>query len=215
MSKAKLYIVDDHDLVIDGLEKIILEMSEIELLGRASNGAEAVNKIPILDPDLVLMDLDMPVMNGLEASERLLKSNPDLKIIILTMHGEKPIVEKMMQLGVSGYLLKNADKEELKFGMLQVLRGKQYFHSQALSGFVSGKQLSTVNSDMQELSKLSDRELSVLKQIALGKTSVEIGEELHISTRTVETHRKNIHQKLDIKNVAGLVRFAIKSGLVS
>ncbi|MEM9052906.1 MAG: response regulator transcription factor [Bacteroidota bacterium] len=214
MSK-KIFIVDDHQIVIDGLEKIIQEIPDLEIVGIANNGQEAIERIPLLNPDLVLMDLDMPILNGLEASKKLLASFPELQIIILTMHSERVVVEKMMKMGISGYLIKNADKEELVLGIRQVLKGKKYFQAELMEGFVSSSQLNTSSMEMSQLSDLSEREVEVLVEIAKGLTSAEIADVLHISLRTVETHRKNIHQKLDIKNVAGLVRFAIKSGLVS
>ena len=113
--------------MIDGLEKIINEIDDVEIVGIACNGKEAVDKVPIIRPDLVLMDLDMPILNGLEASRILLKEVSNLKIVILTMHGERSIVERMMKLGIYGYLIKNADKEELKIGIARVLKGKKYF----------------------------------------------------------------------------------------
>ncbi len=209
----QIFIVDDHQIMIDGLEKIIHEMEDVEIAGIACNGKDAIEKIPIIRPDLVLMDLDMPVLNGLEASRILLKEISDLKIVILTMHGERSIVERMMKLGIYGYLIKNADKEELKLGISRVLKGKKYFQAEALEGFV-GSTESKATLEIGQLSVLSDREVEILSLIAKGKTSTEISEELHISSRTVETHRKNIHQKLDIRNIAGLVRFAIQVGLV-
>ncbi len=215
MNKPTLFIVDDHDIVVDGLEKIVHEMDDVDFAGRASNGKEALEKIPILKPDVVLMDLDMPVMNGLEATERLLKIEPDLKIVILTMHGEKSIVEKLMNLGTVGYFLKNADAEELKFGIRQVLQGKKYFHSKALFGFVEDKKLTKKDEEMEKLALLTEREIEVVKGVALGKTTAELAEEFHISTRTVETHRKNIIAKLRFKNITELVRFAIKSGIIT
>ena len=207
--KKSVFIVDDHQLMIDGLRKILGEMEDIEIIGLAENGKNAIDKIPILSPDLVLMDLDMPNINGLEASKILLEMLPDLRIIILTMHGERPIVEKMMKIGVAGYLMKNTDQEELKLGISQVLKGEKYFQTEAFEGFVNSSELSKGVKEMKLLSELSDREIEILSLIAKGKTSSEIADELCISSRTVETHRKNIHQKLDIKNIAGLVRFAI------
>ncbi|MEM6641706.1 MAG: response regulator transcription factor [Bacteroidota bacterium] len=211
---VSVFIVDDHQVVLDGLEKIILESSDLQLVGMANDGKEAVRKIPILLPDVVLIDLDMPLLNGLDASRRLLEMVPSLKIVILTMHSERAIVERMMKIGVHGYLVKNTDKEELVLCIRQVAKGKKYFQADALDGFVSSSKLAVGAGEITKLSELSDREAQILAEIADGQTSAEISELLNISIRTVETHRKNIHQKLDIKNVAGLVRFAIKSGLV-
>ena len=217
MSKAaNIFIVDDHQLVIDGLEKILGDEADFRVIGSASNGQEAIKRIRIIKPDLVLMDMDMPLMNGMEASQNLLKETPDLKIAILTMHAERAIVEKMMKIGVSGYFVKNADKLEFIQGIRLILAGKKFFHSEALSGFSGNtSQVSVNQSSALLLSQLSPREIDVLKLIAMGKTSKEIANELNISPRTVETHRKNMHQKLEIQNLAGLIRFAIKSGLVN
>ena len=214
-TESSIFIADDHQLVIDGLAKIIEGESNLTLVGIANDGKEAIRKVPILKPDLVLMDLDMPLLNGMEAATFILRENPNQKIAMLTMHAERSLVEKMAQLGVQGYFLKNVDKQEFVTGIALILSGKKYFQSEALLGS-SGiqKQLSTSESEIKLLHLLSEREREVLKWIAQGLTSKEIADQIHISERTVETHRRNIHSKLDIKNMAGLIRFAIKSGLV-
>jgi len=212
---AQLFLVDDHQIVLDGLLRILSELEGISVIGQALNGKEALEKIPTLRPDLVLMDLDMPVMNGLDAATQLLKTLPDLKIVILTMHREESLVKKMMEIGVQGFFIKNTDQEELLLGIRQVLKGKKYFHYEALTPLVQSTPLAPNTLELNRLSQLSEREREVLLGIARGLTSQQIGEELFISTRTVETHRKNIHAKLEIKNLAGLIRFAIKAGLVS
>lgn len=212
---SSIFIADDHQLVIDGLAKIIEGECSLSLAGIANDGKEAINKVPILKPDLVLMDLDMPILNGMEATTQILKANPSQKIAMLTMHAERSLVEKLAQLGVQGYFLKNVDKQEFVAGIGLILSGKKYFQSEALlssSGIQT--QLVTSESEIKLLHLLSDREREVLKWIAQGFTSKEIADQIHISERTVETHRRNIHSKLDIKNMAGLIRFAIKSGLV-
>ncbi|MEO0581135.1 MAG: response regulator transcription factor [Bacteroidota bacterium] len=213
---AKIFLVDDHQLVLDGLSRLVDGEEDMQVLGSANDGKTALSLVPSLQPDLVLMDMDMPVMNGLEASRQLLAGHPKLRIAILTMHAERAIVERMIKLGVSGYFIKNADKDEFLMGIRLILKGKKYFQADALLGMTQKSQaLGQGSSEMMKLSILSAREQEILSLIALGKTSKEIAEALFISTRTVETHRKNIHQKLEIKNLAGLIRFAIKAGLVS
>ncbi len=215
MSKAKIFIVDDHQLVLDGLEKIINAEADMEIIGTANNGKDAIERVPIFKPDLVLMDLDMPVLNGMRAADTLIKQNPEIRIAMLTMHGERAIIEKMISMGVAGYFLKNADKEEFVAGIKMILKGKKFFQSDVVVGMSRpATQLKSNAANLALLSTLSDREQEVLKTIAAGKTSKEIAAELHISERTVETHRRNIHNKLEIKNLAGLVRFAIENGLL-
>ncbi len=216
MPKASnIFIVDDHQLVVDGLEKLIGEEADLRIVGTAANGKEAVERIPMIKPDLVLMDMDMPGMNGMEASRTLLKAHPDIKIAMLTMHADRGLVEKLAEFGVKGYFLKHADKLEFIQGIRLILAGKKYFQAEAmLSPLTPGKKLVGGKEEVKLLAELSEREQEVLRYIALGYTSNEIAAELHISSRTVETHRKNIHQKLGIPKLAGLIRFGIKSGLV-
>lgn len=214
MKKISFFITDDHQIILDGLEKIILEEPGWEVAGTASNGKECIERVPIAEPDVVLMDLDMPVLNGLATAERLLASFPDLSIVILSMYGEKEMVQKMMEMGVKGYFLKNTDKEELKMGLRHILRGKRFFQADALEGKVIPQRMAGSAESIERLGVLSERELDVLKEIAKGKSTKQIAEELHLSPRTIETHRKNLHQKLEVNNVSGLVRIALKSGLV-
>jgi len=162
------------------------------------------------------MDIDMPVINGIEATQQLLKKEPELKVAMLTIHDERAIIEKMLNIGVSGYFLKNADQSEFLSGIDIMLTGKKFFHSEAVMGLSrQSKRLSTGQANLALLSLLSDQEKEILRLIAEGKTSKEMGEALFISERTVETHRRNIHNKLEIKNLAGLVRFAVENGLLN
>ena len=214
MKKATLFLADDHQIMIDGLRQLLQEMDNIEVIGIAHDGLETEQQALILKPDLILMDLDMPRQNGYVTAKALHKTLPNTKIVILSMHADQAMVKQLMHLGIAGYLLKNTDKEELQLAIQQVLKGKSYFQAELLNQVVNGRQLQQEVQPMQKLALLSDREQEVLKGIAHGKTSAEIADDLYLSVRTVETHRKNIHQKLHIKNMAGLIRFAIKSGLV-
>lgn len=215
-----IIIVDDHQLVQDGLKAIVSEMEDLTVIATAQNGKEAVDLTSNLNPDLVLMDIDMPIMNGLEAT-RQIKAKQELasKVIILTMHNEASLIKKVMDIGADGYLLKNADSEELISGLRTVLDGKAYFSSEVTQSLLnpnsSAKGSFDLDPDTMNLSKLTEREIEVLKLIAEGFSNKEIGEKLYISHRTVDTHRTNLMKKLDSHNIAGLIKFAIKNGLVS
>lgn len=215
--KIKICIIDDHQLVIEGLVSMLEKQENIEILATANNGKEAIKKIEILKPELILMDLDMPEMNGFQATEYLKKHIPDLKIIILSMHQEKILIKKLIQMGIDGYLVKNSDKRDFIDCIEKVAQGKQFFSSEITRSLVfdsNHKAKFTQDNTLTLLSQLTDREKEVLSLIADGNTNPEIAKLLFISPRTVDTHRKNLLKKLEVKNTAGLVRFALKSGLV-
>lgn len=214
MKQATVLIADDHQIMIDGLRKILQEMEGVNIIGNAYNGLEAEKQARILRPDLLLMDLDMPEQNGYVTAQNLHKELPNTRIVVLSMYSDEGMVKKLMQIGISGYLLKNTDKEELKLAIRRVLAGHSYFQPELMQQMITGKRMESGAEYVQQLSELSEREQEVLKGIAHGKTSAQIADDLFLSVRTVETHRKNIHNKLDIKSMAGLIRFAIKSGLV-
>lgn len=216
--KTKILIVDDHQLVIDGLSAIVKELKEYEIVGKASNGKEAISLSEMLSPNLVLMDIDMPIMNGLEACRRIKTECPQVSVLILTMHNEPSLVRKVMEIGADGYVLKNADREEFYNALCSIAKGKKYFSAEVTESLLNteGKNKANFNIDNNTLllAKLTERELDVLKLIAEGFSNKEIGEHLFISHRTVDTHRTNLMKKLDAHNVAALIKFAIKNGLV-
>ena len=211
--------MDDHQLVLDGLTSMVAEMSNFEIIGSARNGKEGASLVLSLKPDIVLMDIDMPIMNGLEATRRIKESKLNSKIIILTMHNEASLIKKVMEIGADGYLLKNADREEFYDALQMVAKGKPYFSAEVTQSLLNpnaAKQSSFhVDPDSIQLSKLTEREIEVLKLIAEGYSNKEIGEKLFISHRTVDTHRTNLMKKLDAHNIAGLIKFAIKNGMVN
>lgn len=214
-----IIIVDDHQLVLDGLKAMISEMEQFKIIATARNGKEGSQIAIELNPDLVLMDIDMPIMNGLEATRRIKESNSIVKVIILTMHNEASLIKKVMEIGADGYLLKNADRQEFCDALNTVIKGKSYFSAevtQALLNPTTNYQSSfEIDPDTIQLSKLTEREIEVLKQIAEGFSNKEIGDQLFISHRTVDTHRTNLMKKLGAHNIAGLIKFAIKNGLAS
>lgn len=211
-------IVDDHQLVLDGLAALVNDLNDFELIGTANNGKEALKLTKALQPDIVLMDIDMPVMNGLEATARIKEDFKDTAVIILTMHNERSLIKKVMDLGADGYLLKNSDREDLSEALMKVASGKNFFSSDVALALLNedGKSSSkfSSHSDALELSRLTEREIEILKLIADGSSNKEIADALFISHRTVDTHRTNLMKKLDIHNVAGLIKFAINNGLI-
>lgn len=214
----KILIVDDHQLVLDGLISIIKELNGFEIIGSARDGKEGVRLCKTMEPDLILMDIDMPIMNGLEASRQIKSEMPDKKIIILTMHNEASLIKKVMDIGADGYLLKNADREEFSLALKSVSENKSYFSAEvtkALLNTTTKQSAFAASSDAVQLSSLTNRELDVLKLIAEGLSNKEIGDQLFISHRTVDTHRTHLMRKLEVHNIAGLIKFAIKNGLIN
>jgi DNA-binding NarL/FixJ family response regulator len=209
-------IIDDHQLVLDGLAAIVKNIETIDLVGTASNGKEGLTLIDALKPNVVLSDIDMPTMNGIQLTEIVKKQYPAIKLMILTMHSEKSLIHKLIELGADGYLLKNADQSELVEGILKMTNGQKYFPLMDTGPIAKTSALPfTKESETVILSRLTAREVEVLRVIAEGFSNKEIGDQLFISHRTVDTHRTNLMKKLEVHNIAGLVKFAIKNGLVS
>lgn len=215
MATTTLYIVDDHQLLIDGIKSMVANNTDWDVIGYANDGAEAVKNIPILKPDIVLMDLDMPIMNGMLATEKLLKLNPEFKIIIVTLHHEKPILEKLIKLGASGYMLKDTPKEEFIRGLEMVKSGNKFYSSLLTESILNVSSLEVKKeTNVKLLCLLSDREREVLEHVAEGTSTKEMADELNLSPKTVETYRKNLLNKLEARNTAHLIRIAIKEGLI-
>lgn len=213
MKLIKVLIADDHRIVLDGLRAMLEGVPELELIGTAENGRDAVHRVKLLNPDVLLIDMDMHEMNGLEASKLILKECSDVKIIMLTMHNEPSLIRRVLQSGLHGFMLKTSDRTDLIQAILKVNAGGTVFAETVTELGQSGAMM-TDNEDVRLLKSLSEREIDVLKHIAQGKSNKEIGELLHISHRTVDTHRTNIARKLEVHNIAGMIRFAIKTGLI-
>jgi two-component system response regulator NreC len=200
--------------VVDGFKNLLASHPNVELVGSADNGQRAIEIAENISLDLILMDIDMPIMNGVEATRELKKQHDKLKIIIISMHGEKAMIKKMMEIGADGYLLKNSTQEELFSAIDKVANGGKFFSEEVTMSLLkdAGK---SINDPAVALAELSEREIEILRWIAEGLSNKQIGEKLFISHRTVDTHRTNIMKKLEVNNIAGLIRIALKNNLVS
>ncbi len=214
----RVLIVDAHTLVQSGIKELVNGLDGFQVIATAENGKRAIEIAENLDIDIILMDVDMPVMNGLEATIYLKKIKPKIKIIILTMHGDPSLIKRMMEIGANGFLLKNSDREEFENALKRVSEGKTYFSSDAAQAVITGESVTpgnfTVGTDALLFSKLTEREREILKLIAQGLSNKEIGNELFISHRTVDSHRTNLMKKLRVHNSAALIKLAVSNGLV-
>jgi DNA-binding NarL/FixJ family response regulator len=206
---VNLLLVDDHVIVTDGLKALLEGDVNFVIKGEASNGRDALHMLSMLKVDVVLLDVDMPVMNGIDCAKIILRDYPNVRIIMLTMHDEKEMIRLLLDMGVHGYLLKNSTKDELHQAIADVRNDRNYISEQA------GRILLQPDQRPQLPVDLTDREVEIVKLIAEGLSNKEIGERLFISHRTVDTHRTNLMTKIGVHNVAGIVRFAIQHGLVN
>jgi DNA-binding NarL/FixJ family response regulator len=215
MSKIKVVIADDHTLVREGIIALLRLYDDVEVVGEASDGKEAIDKVDALRPDIILMDIAMPGLGGLEATIEIKKRNPDVRIVVLTQYDDKEYISRFLKAGISGYLLKKAVGSELISAIRAVSRGELYLYSSIASEVVAGylkKDKEALMEDPYE--RLTDREKQVLKLIAEGHTHKEIADILSISVKTAIAHQTNISEKLDIHTRAGLIKFAIQKGIV-
>ncbi|MCG8320197.1 MAG: response regulator transcription factor [Cytophagales bacterium] len=216
MGIIRVMIADDHRLFRTGLVAVLKEMKGIKVINEAENGKELLAKLIHERPDVILMDIKMPEMDGIEATENVIAKYPDIKVIMLTMHDDEQFITHMVDLGAHGYLLKNSDVRELELAINKVMKQGYYFNdkvSEVLLTNLIGKKSKLMAKKKHELS-FSKREHEVLQLICEGFTNSEIAEKLFLSTRTVEGYRYKLCDKVGVKNTAGLVRFAIKNGLV-
>lgn len=213
MSRIKVLIADDHTLVRQGLIKILEGSADIEVVGEASDGLEALRQIEQLRPTMVLLDLSMPKLNGLEVARRVKKAHPLIKIVILSMHEEEEYVLKMVRAGASGYLIKDSAAEQLIDAIRSAHAGKAFF-SPEVARVLAESYREVAPGKEDPLDRLNDREREVLQLVAEGHTNKAIAEMLFISVKTVDNHRTNLMRKLNVHNAAELVRFAAKKGLI-
>ncbi len=213
MEKAKLFLVDDHLIFREGLRNLIEVEGIGEVVGESSNGKDFLNKIQDLEVDLVLMDISMPVMNGIEATKLAIEKKPDLKIMALSMNGDEDYYYKMIEAGVKGFLLKDTGIKEIERAIYSVIEGDSYFSNELLRRIITNlAKPSDVKNEVDSL--LSTREKEVLIEICNGLTNDEIAEKLFISAQTVKGHRSNLLSKTNCRNSASLVMYAIKNNIV-
>lgn len=217
MRLIKVLIVDDHQIMIDGIKSMLEDNERIFVAGEANNGLEALGFLSVTLVDVVLMDVEMPIMNGIDASKQIRLRFPDIKILALTTYDEKSIINTMLDLGVNGYILKNINREVLVNAIETVAAGQTYLGSDVKIAMVKNKSIDVQSFPKEEITStenLSGREMDVLKAVVNGLSNKEIASSLFISPKTVETHRNNIMKKLEVHNTASLVKKAIKSGLI-
>jgi len=206
----KILLADDHKLVRAGVSMMIQDIEGFEIIAEASNGLQALEMSRDLTPDLVIMDIHMPEMSGLEAIAQIHNEMPDIKILMLSMHANEEHVARAMSLGAMGYLLKDATPDELELAVKSVIAGNVW-----LSSAVSSMALTPSKDYSPEEIEFTDRQLEVLRRMAEGQTTKEIAYDMDLSVKTIETYRSQIMKKLDLKDLPSLVRYAIKRGIIS
>lgn len=206
-----ILLADDQSIILDGLEALLGNDPELKVLGRAVNGREAVEKVKELRPDLVLMDISMPVMDGIEATRELKKCCPEARVLVLSMYDHPDIVREIVECGASGYVLKNASKEDLSLALRMVASGGRYLGREVRETLEKDDRFRD-RADTIGNNVLSKREREVVQLICMEYSTQEIADKLFISVQTVDTHRKNIMHKLAVKNAAGVVKYAMERG---
>jgi len=209
MTTHQIFLADDHQLFLEGIIKLIRELPGFEVLGFASDGNEAYSRIISSDPDIVLLDIDMPLLNGLVLLEKLRKNGFRGKIIMLSQFDETSVVDKAKKSGADGYLLKSSDKQIFAEALNHVSHGKTWFPQEK-----NPSPRIPLTRSILAATELTDRETEILKLVANGFSNKEIGEKLFISHKTVDAHRTNLMKKLGVNNVAALVRLAFQEGLI-
>ncbi len=216
----KAILVDDHQIVRDGVNMLLSSDNDINIIGECNSGYEVMDMLDSEDPDVILMDINMPELNGIETIEKALDKKPDLNILALTMHNEQSYISKVLKAGARGYVIKNAPRDELIEAVKTVARGEPFFSEEVssimMSRYLKGNKKGNASKNRSSLATVEDltqREIEVLRLIVGEKTNKEISEQLFISPRTVDSHRRSLLEKLGVKNTAGLVRFALENDI--
>lgn len=214
----RIILVDDHAIIRDGIRSLLEGEADFQIVGEAANGQKALELLAETPADLVLMDVNMPVMGGQEATAHISTDFPEIKVLILSMLDHVEYVRRLMEAGASGYILKNAGKDEIAFAIRFIMMGHQFMSSELGFGLLEKIQnvpYVALTEPGKKTGGLSQRELEVLKLIAEGLTTHEIASQLFTSRRTIETHRQNLIEKAKVKNTAALIRFAVTEGLLA
>ncbi|MCC5940389.1 MAG: response regulator transcription factor [Balneolaceae bacterium] len=215
MANIKVLLADDHKIVRDGIKLMLEPEVGIDVVAEANNGVEAIEKLKDVLIDIVIMDINMPEMDGITATKQIKKVYPDVKVLALTMSNDDLHIRQMIQAGASGYIMKSAGRVELKDAISSIMNGKHYFSDEAthsiMMDLVKGKGKPTSPDSVH----ITDRELEILELIVQEFTNQEIAEKLFISSRTVDAHRRNLLQKTGARNTAGLVKYAFQHNIIS
>ena len=212
-TQIQVLLADDHKLVRAGIRSLLARLPDVEVIAEASDGREAIRLVEKNEPQIVLMDLAMPELNGLEATQHLTRTFPKVRVIILSIYADEEHVYQALCAGAAGYLLKGAATEELELAIRSVARGETYL-SPPVSKPVIMEYIRRTNAGRNSRERLSPRQTQILKLIAEGKTTKQVALELAISVKTVETHRSALMMRVGVRDVAGLVRYAVRIGLV-
>ena len=210
----KILLADDHDLFVEGLTGLIARVENFELAGHARDGLQAVEQAELLRPDIILMDMTMPHMNGINAARQILAKLPDIKIIMLSMHGDREFIVESLKAGAKGYILKESSSEELNQAIISVYNGSYYIAHSIMPIIIEDYLRLLKNYGSNKNSPLSERELEILKLFVNGQSSKQIAAQLSISKNTVDTHRRRILDKADCNNLAELTHYAIRNGYI-
>ena len=218
MQPIKVLLVDDHEIIRDGIKALLKGAVGIEIVGEAENGREAIELLENKEIDLVLMDISMPVMDGINATQHISQNFSGVKVIVLSMHDDESHIINMLKAGAVGYVFKNIGKVKLIEAIKTVSSGESFFAKEAsqkiMEHFMQSKGAEKRNGSVADIHRLTEREKEVLRLIAEEYTNQEIADKLFLSPRTIDTHRRNLLQNLNVKNTAGLVKLAIKCGLL-
>ena len=214
----KILIADDHPLIAEGIKNTFDYQKDFEVVAVVNNGKEALDFISRNAVDIALLDINMPIMDGVECAKQIIENHKNVKVAMLSMHQESSIIKNLIEIGVHGYMLKTIPSDELLLAVKQIFVGKEYFNADVTKALISNTNSSTFQTTSNKsplLDGLTSREKEIIKHIAKGLTNGQIAEQLFISPRTVDTHRTNIMRKIGVHNVASLIRFAFQNGLTS
>jgi DNA-binding NarL/FixJ family response regulator len=203
-----VFIIDDHQMLIDGIKALLLNESEFKIVGEALRSTEAIERIKKIDVDVIITDINMPEMNGLQLANAIRRVKPEQKILALSMYGDKAVITDMIDAGVKGYVLKNTGKQELITALKLIANGGTYF-----SGDVA-KEINKVDDSIDKRYVLTPREREIVRYVAQGLSHTEIGDKICISPRTVDTHRTNIMRKLEVHSIAELIKIALQLKII-
>lgn len=217
MTKIRILIADDHRVVREGLAAILKSRSDMDVVGEAINGFEVIEKTKALKPDVILMDISMPQMNGVEATRAVRKISPEIGIVVLTMHDDDATIFELVRTGVHGYLLKDADSSEIVKAIQSIYKGESIIHpsiARKILGEFSQLEPEQVKKAPRQMYNLSGREVDVLRRVAKGKTNKEIASELHLSEKTIKNHVRNIFHKMGVYDRTEAAMKGVQEGII-